>query len=87
MDVSFLLLWTSILTAARLIIFYSINNGYDTITWQRMVVIKQKILQIWDSAGPSVRICCIKFAQRVVLAQSVASGAELRVRLRTIATH
>ncbi|KAM5355737.1 hypothetical protein ACJ41O_002383 [Fusarium nematophilum] len=55
-----------------------INNGYDTITWERMVAIKQKILRIWDNAGPTVRICCIKFAQRVVLAQSVASGAELR---------
>ncbi|EEU48650.1 uncharacterized protein NECHADRAFT_31391 [Fusarium vanettenii 77-13-4] len=56
-----------------------INNSYDTITWQRMVSIKQKVLRIWDNAAPSVRICCIKFAQRVVLAQSVASGAELRV--------
>lgn len=55
-----------------------INNSYDTITWQRMVSIKQKVLRIWDNAAPSVRICCIKFAQRVVLAQSVASGAELR---------
>lgn len=43
--------------------------------------IKQKILRIWDNAAPSVRICCIKFAQRVVLAQSVASGSEFRVRL------
>lgn len=45
--------------------------------------IKQKILRIWDNAAPSVRICCIKFAQRVVLAQSVASGSEFRVRLPT----
>ncbi|KAH7328906.1 mRNA cleavage and polyadenylation specificity factor complex subunit [Stachybotrys elegans] len=55
-----------------------INNGYDTVTWERMVRIKQRILQIWDKAPPPVRICCIKFAQRVVLAQSVASGAEIR---------
>lgn len=46
-----------------------------------MVSIKQKILQIWDNVAPTVRICCIKFAQRVVLAQTVASGAEHRVRL------
>lgn len=57
----------------------SINNGYDTITWERMLGIKQTILRIWDNAPPSVRICCIKFAQRIVLAQSVASGAEGRV--------
>ncbi|KAL9484800.1 hypothetical protein ACSS6W_003589 [Trichoderma asperelloides] len=51
---------------------------YDTVTWERMVSIKQKILQMWDNVPPTVRICCIKFAQRVVLAQSVASGAEHR---------
>jgi hypothetical protein len=56
-----------------------INNSYDADTWKRMVAIKQRILRIWDMAIPPVRICCIKFAQRVVLAQSVASGAEPRV--------
>ncbi|KAK0389538.1 hypothetical protein NLU13_3113 [Sarocladium strictum] len=61
-----------------LVVRWIINNGYDTITWERMVAVKQKILRIWDTSGPSVRICCIKFAQRVVLAQSVASGAEPR---------
>ncbi|KAL3964055.1 hypothetical protein ACCO45_001059 [Purpureocillium lilacinum] len=55
-----------------------INNGYDTVTWERMLVIKQRILRIWDTAPPSVRISCIKFAQRVVLAQTVASNAEFR---------
>ncbi|KAL6696382.1 hypothetical protein J3F84DRAFT_373864 [Trichoderma pleuroticola] len=55
-----------------------INNSYDTVTWERMVSIKHKILQLWDNVPPTVRICCIKFAQRVVLAQSVASGAEHR---------
>jgi symplekin len=57
---------------------WTINNGYDTITWERMVGIKQTILRIWETAPPTVRICCIKFAQRLVLAQSVASGAEGR---------
>ncbi|KAF4968481.1 hypothetical protein FSARC_4126 [Fusarium sarcochroum] len=55
-----------------------INNGYDTITWERMMAVKQKVLKIWDNAGPTVRICCIKFAQRVVLAQTAATGSELR---------
>lgn len=59
----------------------SMNNGYDTTTWERMVGIKQKVFQIWDKAPPTLRICCIKFAQRVILAQSVASGAEPRVRI------
>lgn len=58
---------------------WTINNGYDTITWERMVSIKQRILRMWDNAAPSVAICCIKFAQRVVLAQSVAAGSDLRL--------
>lgn len=48
------------------------------------MAIKQRILRIWDTAPAGVRICCIKFAQRVVLAQSVSSGAEHRV-LTTLA--
>lgn len=63
----------------RLTLPCSINNGYDTITWERMVAVKQKVLRIWDNANPTVRICCIKFAQRVVLAQTAATGSELRV--------
>lgn len=58
----------------------SINNGYDTITWERMVELKQKILKIWDTATPTVKICCIKFAQRIVLAQTSTGGIEHRVR-------
>ncbi|OAA32727.1 mRNA cleavage and polyadenylation specificity factor complex subunit [Moelleriella libera RCEF 2490] len=53
-----------------------INNGYDTVTWDKMMSIKQTILRLWESAIPSVRISCIKFAQRVVLAQTVSSGAD-----------
>jgi symplekin len=60
---------------------YSINNGYDTVTWDKMLSIKQRILQLWENAVPSVRISCIKFAQRVVLAQTVTTGAEYRVRI------
>ncbi|KHO00130.1 mRNA cleavage and polyadenylation specificity factor complex subunit [Metarhizium album ARSEF 1941] len=55
-----------------------INNGYDTVTWDKMLSIKQKILRVWEDAVPTVRISCIKFAQRVVLAQTVSTGAEFR---------
>ena len=58
---------------------YSIENSYDTITWERMTAVKSRILRMWDNANPSIRICCIKFAQRVVLAQSAASPSEHRV--------
>ena len=59
---------------------WTLNNSYDNVTWEKMMGIKQRVLRIWEQAVPSVRICCIKFVQRIVLAQSVASGAELRVR-------
>ncbi|PHH78786.1 hypothetical protein CDD80_6242 [Ophiocordyceps camponoti-rufipedis] len=55
-----------------------INNGYDTVTWERMISIKQRILRLWETAAPSVNICCIKFVQRVVLAQTVAAATEFR---------
>ena len=45
-----------------------------------MQAIKSRILQIWQTAVTPVRICCIKFAQRVVLAQTNV-GSEARVRL------
>ncbi|KFG87527.1 mRNA cleavage and polyadenylation specificity factor complex subunit [Metarhizium anisopliae] len=70
-----------ILTAASiypLALRWIINNGYDTVTWDKMLSIKQKILRLWESAVPTVRISCIKFAQRVVLAQTVSTGAEFR---------
>lgn len=61
----------------------SMENSYDTITWERITAVKTRILQIWDNADPSVQICCIKFAQKVVLSQSV-SGMEPRVRFAHI---
>ncbi|KAI5925416.1 hypothetical protein F4810DRAFT_718312 [Camillea tinctor] len=57
---------------------YAINNSYDTATWQRMTAIKTRILRIWDTAPLTVRICCIKFAQRVVLAQTPSINPEPR---------
>ncbi|KAI1093063.1 hypothetical protein F5B19DRAFT_451914 [Rostrohypoxylon terebratum] len=55
-----------------------INNSYDTPTWDRMTDIKTRILRIWDTAPPNIRICCIKFAQRVVLAQTQSINPEPR---------
>ncbi|EFW98981.1 mRNA cleavage and polyadenylation specificity factor complex subunit [Grosmannia clavigera kw1407] len=53
-----------------LVMRWIINNSYDTPTWERMTAIKSRILRLWESPVPSVQICCIKFAQRVVLAQT-----------------
>ncbi|KAJ9133984.1 mRNA cleavage and polyadenylation specificity factor complex subunit pta1 [Pleurostoma richardsiae] len=53
-----------------------INNSYDATTWERMTAIKTRILRIWDGAPTPIRLCCIKFAQRVVLAQTAAANME-----------
>lgn len=44
-----------------------------------MTAIKSRILRIWENAPPTIRICCIKFAQRVVLAQTSSANPEPRV--------
>lgn len=35
---------------------------------------------MWDEASAPVRLSCIKFAQRVVLAQTASNGMEAKVR-------
>lgn len=49
-----------------------IHNPYEQSPWDDMMTIKQKILRLWDGAASAVKLCCIKFAQRVVLAQTTA---------------
>jgi symplekin len=44
-----------------------------------MSAIKSRILRIWDGAPAPVRLSCIKFAQRVVLAQTASNGMEQKV--------
>jgi len=57
----------------------SINNPYDALTWENMTTIKTRILRIWDSAATGVRLCCIKFAQKVVLVQTAGQEGDPRV--------
>ncbi|PBP23346.1 mRNA cleavage and polyadenylation specificity factor complex subunit [Diplocarpon rosae] len=61
-----------------LVVRWIINNSYDSATWERMLAIKSRILRMWDTAAPGVRICCIKFAQRVVLVQTKGPDADPR---------
>ncbi|KAF5876180.1 putative mrna cleavage and polyadenylation specificity factor complex subunit protein [Botrytis fragariae] len=61
-----------------LVVRWIINNPYDIPTWERMVAIKTRILRMWDTAKPGIRICCIKFAQRVVLVQTTGPDADSR---------
>lgn len=58
----------------------SINNPTDESTWQKMAAIKSNILRRMDSAAPGVRICCIKFVQRVVQTQTPGLISDPRVR-------
>ena len=59
---------------------HSINNSHDTQTWGNMAGVKSNILRRWDSADVGVRICCIKFVQRVVQLQTPGVVADPRVR-------
>ncbi|KAK5674873.1 hypothetical protein LTS12_029586, partial [Elasticomyces elasticus] len=47
-----------------------INHPEDTGAWERMTAIKQDILRKWDSFSYPIKICCVKFAQRVVQVQT-----------------
>ncbi|KAF2146618.1 uncharacterized protein K452DRAFT_262560 [Aplosporella prunicola CBS 121167] len=61
-----------------LVFRYTINNPHDAPTWQKMAAIKSNILRRMDSAPPGVRICCIKFVQRVVQTQTPGLIADPR---------
>lgn len=59
---------------------FSISNPHDSPTWDRIAAIKSNILRRWDAASSGVRVCCIKFAQRVVQVQTPGIIADPRVR-------
>lgn len=46
------------------------------------MAIKQRILRMWDDAASSMKACCVKFAQRVVLAQTTAVNMD-KVRVQS----
>ena len=48
--------------------------------WNQMASIKSNILKRWDTATTGVRICCIKFVQKVVQVQTPGIIADPRVR-------
>lgn len=47
-----------------------ISDPNDKQHWKTMTEIKSNILQRMNAAPPGVRICCVKFVQQVVLAQT-----------------
>lgn len=61
------------------ILTHSISNSYHKPAWETMSAIKAKILSVWDGAPTPVKLCCIKFVQRVILAQTASNGSEPKV--------
>ncbi|KAI0206419.1 mRNA cleavage and polyadenylation specificity factor complex subunit [Astrocystis sublimbata] len=57
---------------------WTINNSWDTTTWEKMTAIKTRIRDIWDTAPLTIRICCVKFVQRVILAHTSSVNPEPR---------
>ncbi|KIW07750.1 uncharacterized protein PV09_01679 [Verruconis gallopava] len=55
-----------------------IRNPDDTESWQMMSAIKSNILRRMDSEHPGVRICCIRFIERVVQTQTPGVIADPR---------
>ncbi|EEP76662.1 conserved hypothetical protein [Uncinocarpus reesii 1704] len=53
-----------------LVFRHIIDHPEDSAVWENMTAIKLTILKKWDSAPPGIKICCVKFAQRVVQAQT-----------------
>ncbi|KAI9846489.1 MAG: hypothetical protein M1837_003909 [Sclerophora amabilis] len=55
-----------------------VTSPNDTAVWEMMAAIKSKILKMWDTAPLGIRVCCIKFVQRVIQAQTPGSIADPR---------
>ncbi|KAE8150982.1 hypothetical protein BDV25DRAFT_171762 [Aspergillus avenaceus] len=53
-----------------LVFRHIINHPEDTAAWENMTAIKDEILRRWDSFPFPVKVCCIKFVQRVVQVQT-----------------
>lgn len=67
--------WDGMLLTLRL----SIDHPKDAATWEMMTTIKSAILRMWDTAAAGVRICCIKFVQRVIQVQTPGPVADPEV--------
>ncbi|MCJ1351851.1 MAG: hypothetical protein MMC33_001835 [Icmadophila ericetorum] len=61
-----------------LVFRHIVNNPNDSPTWERMTAIKSNILKRWDTAPTGIRLCCIKFVQKVVQVQTPGIIADPR---------
>ncbi|OJJ46270.1 hypothetical protein ASPZODRAFT_2090875 [Penicilliopsis zonata CBS 506.65] len=53
-----------------LVFRHVINHPAATAIWESMTAIKQNILQRWDNFPTAVKICCVKFVQRIIQVQT-----------------
>ncbi|EZF35246.1 mRNA cleavage and polyadenylation specificity factor complex subunit [Trichophyton mentagrophytes] len=71
----------AIMTAASiyvLIFRQVVSDASQASLWQTMTTIKHTILKKWDVSSHGVKICCIKFAQKVVQVQTQGPIADPR---------
>ncbi|OAL74521.1 mRNA cleavage and polyadenylation specificity factor complex subunit [Trichophyton violaceum] len=71
----------AIMTAASiyvLIFRQVVSDASQASLWQTMTTIKHTILKKWDASSHGVKICCIKFAQKVVQVQTQGPIADPR---------
>ncbi|KAL8761536.1 MAG: hypothetical protein Q9184_002356 [Pyrenodesmia sp. 2 TL-2023] len=61
-----------------LVFRYIIANSHDSATWDCMAAVKSNIFRRWDTASGGIRVCCIKFVQRVVQVQTQGVIADPR---------
>ena len=59
---------------------HSIYRSEESFTWQTMTAVKSDILKRMDTAPIGVRVCCIKFVQKVVQVQTPGVISDPRVR-------
>ena len=69
---------TSTLTHSMSII--SVSTPKDETTWQILSLVKTNILRRLDNAPAGVRVCCVRFIQRVIHTQTPGLVADPRVR-------
>ncbi|EEH46366.2 RNA-processing protein PTA1 [Paracoccidioides brasiliensis Pb18] len=56
-----------------------VDNPTEDALWEKMTAIKQNILKRWDTAPNNIKVCCIKFVQKVVQVQTAGVISDPRL--------
>lgn len=65
-------------TAANIVPAYRMSHPDQALLWQDMTTMKMTVLRLMDTASTSIRICCVKFIQKVVQVQTPGVIADPR---------